>query len=212
MSPNLDDYVPVAERVEAFRRDHPTRGLEADIIVDDGKRILMRAVVTDETGRTLAVGHAEEIRGSSNVNRTSALENCETSAWGRALAALGYEVKRGIASREEMTRVRPTDPVPLQRDVPSEVVARHPSAQTPRNLGLPERIALRARKAGLDDDKRHDVLQAAVGVRSSKEVTAAMTERVFDALDGLAQGELELRYTPDGQPQLWKVHKARSPR
>src|SRR5919106_2336458 len=106
MSPgyNLDDYVPVNERLEQFRRDHPTWGLVCKLRFE-GDAILARAEITDETGRVIAVGHAEEIRGQSLVNRTSAVENAETSAWGRALACLGYEVKRGVVSREEMEKV-----------------------------------------------------------------------------------------------------------
>src|SRR5262249_28745958 len=54
-----------------------------------------------------ATGHAFEQRGvGSRANRTSHIENCETSAIGRALAMLGFEVERGIASREEMEKVR----------------------------------------------------------------------------------------------------------
>jgi hypothetical protein len=99
-----EDYVPVADRLARFRAERPTWALAADLIVDDGKRVLARASICDDHGRLLAVGHAEEIRGQGNVNRTSAVENAETSAWGRALAALGYEVRAGIASREEVEK------------------------------------------------------------------------------------------------------------
>jgi hypothetical protein len=49
----------------------------------------MKATISDEKGRVIATGHAEEVRASSQINKTSALENAETSAIGRALAALG---------------------------------------------------------------------------------------------------------------------------
>lgn len=103
---NPADYVQVNERLEKFRSDHPLWGLESSLIHHDDKTVIVRAVVTDETGRTIASGMAEEVRGSSPVNKTSAVENCETSAWGRALANLGYEVKRSIASREEMEKAQ----------------------------------------------------------------------------------------------------------
>lgn len=110
---DLDDYVPVAERVELFRADHPGWSLLSELLVDDGNRVLVRAKVETEKGRVMGTGHAEEIRNEGQVNRTSAIENAETSAWGRALACLGYGVKRGIASREEMAgaqRVKPPEP------------------------------------------------------------------------------------------------------
>jgi hypothetical protein len=106
---NLNDYVPVHERLAIFRDQHTDWGLLSEIVVDDGTRIVIRATVTDENGRAVANGHAEEVRGQGQVNRTSAMENAETSAWGRALAACGYEVKRGIASREEMSRANRDD-------------------------------------------------------------------------------------------------------
>lgn len=102
---NLDEYVTVNERLDAFRREHPDWGIETALKFVDAA-ILAKATITDETGRVIATGHAEEIRGASPVNKTSAVENAETSAVGRALAFVGYEVKRGIASREEMAKVQ----------------------------------------------------------------------------------------------------------
>lgn len=84
------EYKTVALRVAEFRRDHPEWGLETYIVSADADTVVMRAVVADENDRTLASGHAEEKRSSSQINKTSALENCETSAIGRALAAMGY--------------------------------------------------------------------------------------------------------------------------
>lgn len=59
------------------------------MISNDGKMIVFKASIFDPDGKELATGHAEEVRGSSNVNKTSALENCETSSIGRALAQMG---------------------------------------------------------------------------------------------------------------------------
>ena len=83
-------YTEVFVRVEAFRKafslDH---GINTEILLDDGKRVVVKATVINATGMIVGSGMAEEIRGSSNVNKTSALENCETSAIGRALASIG---------------------------------------------------------------------------------------------------------------------------
>jgi len=96
------EYETVAHRLARFRADHPTAWIECKILTDDGKVILMRAAIGFEPGELIATGHAEEIRGSSNINKTSALENCETSAIGRALAAAGYESGGSIASADEV--------------------------------------------------------------------------------------------------------------
>lgn len=82
-------YTEVFVRVEQFRMAFGEHmGIDTEILVDDGKRVVVKAIVT-HNGQTIGSGMAEEIRGSSNVNKTSALENCETSAIGRALASLG---------------------------------------------------------------------------------------------------------------------------
>lgn len=100
-------YTSAAVRVELMRRHLGPLGLETSIVHygrEQGDPIVVRAVIADETGRVLATGHAEEIRGAGNVNRTSALENAETSAIGRALAALGVSGGE-FASVNEMDKV-----------------------------------------------------------------------------------------------------------
>lgn len=83
-------YTQVVHRMEAFRQMHGTEyGVDTHILVDDGQRVVVKAKITNMDGVTVGAGMAEEIRGQGNVNKTSALENCETSAIGRALASLG---------------------------------------------------------------------------------------------------------------------------
>ena len=101
-------YTTVAIRVEMMRRHAGAVGIETDIVqwaAENGQPIVVKATVKDETGRVLATGHAEEIRGKGNVNATSALENAETSAIGRALAALGLSGGE-FASANEMDGVQ----------------------------------------------------------------------------------------------------------
>ena len=98
-----NDYTQVQQRLEAFRKHAGTSyTLDSDILINDGKTILIKASIVDKEGRVIATGLAEELRGSSNVNKTSAIENCETSAWGRALANLGLHGGK-MASVEEIT-------------------------------------------------------------------------------------------------------------
>ena len=83
-------YETVALRVQKFRAAHPDKSLITDMIVRDDDCVVMRATIAAEDGRVLATGHSEEYRKASQINRTSALENAETSAIGRALAAYGF--------------------------------------------------------------------------------------------------------------------------
>lgn len=83
-------YQTVAYRVGKFRETHPDWSLLTEVVERDVDCVVVRATIANEDGRVLATGHAEEYRKASQINRTSALENAETSAVGRALAALGF--------------------------------------------------------------------------------------------------------------------------
>ena len=100
----LRDYVPVNERLMLFWKDHPDGRVETELIRADAGVVIVKAslFVPSDDGKPLATGHAHEKEDSSFINKTSALENCETSAVGRALAIAGYEIKKSIASREEV--------------------------------------------------------------------------------------------------------------
>lgn len=104
----LKDYIPVAERVEQFYADNPQGRITTEILElhQETGFVLMKASVyrSPDDIAPSATGHAFEVRGDGFVNKTSFVENCETGAVGRALALCGYEVKRGIASREEMQK------------------------------------------------------------------------------------------------------------
>jgi hypothetical protein len=84
------EYETVASRVQRFRAAHPDWQIYTDIIVADNDKVIMRCDICDNTGTHIASGHAEEVRAATQINRTSALENCETSAIGRALAGAGF--------------------------------------------------------------------------------------------------------------------------
>jgi len=101
----LDDYEPVAERITKFWAKYPNGRIITEIkLVNETEVIMQASVYTDrEDVRAASVDWAHETRGSSNINRASFLENCSTSAIGRALATLGFSTKKR-ASREEMLK------------------------------------------------------------------------------------------------------------
>ena len=82
-------YKTVAYRVNEFRQLHPEYTVSTELVEANDTLVVMKASISNEQGRLLATGFAEEVRAASKINRTSALENAETSAIGRALAALG---------------------------------------------------------------------------------------------------------------------------
>jgi hypothetical protein len=94
------DYFTVAERIAKLRDDHPDYTVETQLISHDDEKVIMKALIMNGDN-LIATGYAEEVRGSSNINRTSALENAETSAVGRALAFFGLAGTE-IASADEV--------------------------------------------------------------------------------------------------------------
>lgn len=104
---NLEDYETVEERLVKFWKDYPDGRIETDLIDGTNGRFIVKAAIfrTEADLRYWTSGLAEETVQGRGVNSTSALENCETSAIGRALANAGYATKGKRASREEMTKV-----------------------------------------------------------------------------------------------------------
>jgi hypothetical protein len=109
---NLADYETVEVRLEKFIKDYPDFRIATELEVVEKDRYIVKAYLFKTTGDSLswATGYAEEKITDRGVNSTSALENCETSAIGRALANAGYAAKGKRASREEMTKVATYSP------------------------------------------------------------------------------------------------------
>ena len=99
------DYVEVNQRLLYFRNEPTFAGwsIESDLVDLQPDRCCIKAIIRDADGRIRATGHAHEDRTSSMINKTSYVENCETSAFGRALAALGIGIETSIASANEVS-------------------------------------------------------------------------------------------------------------
>jgi hypothetical protein len=104
---NLADYETVEVRLEKFIKDYPDFRIATELEVVERDRYIVKAYLYKDAsdGVAWATGYAEETVSSRGVNQTSALENCETSAIGRALANAGYAPKGKRPSREEMSKV-----------------------------------------------------------------------------------------------------------
>lgn len=95
-------YVEVNERVKYFRENYAGWSLTSEIVsLQDGVCVI-KATIRDDSGREMATGLAYEKEDSSFINKTSFIENCETSAWGRALGNLGIGIDASIASADEV--------------------------------------------------------------------------------------------------------------
>ena len=98
-----NEYATVNQRVKAFRMLHPNGTIDTQIVSHENGVVVIKATVADEGGNILGTGHAYEKEGSSFINKESYIENCETSAVGRALGFVGLGIDTSICSAEELT-------------------------------------------------------------------------------------------------------------
>ena len=102
-------YVEVKERIKYFRENFKDWSLTSEVIDLTEDRCVIKATISNEKGRVIATGIAYESKGSSYINKTSFIENCETSAWGRALANIGIGLDVAIASADEVLNAKAHD-------------------------------------------------------------------------------------------------------
>jgi len=111
MAFNLDDYEPVASRLDRFLKAHPDARVITDLVHYSGDFAVFKAELW-LNGEIIATGWEEEVRNSSHINKSSHLANAETGALGRALANAGLSGSdyKKRPSREEMQKVERMSP------------------------------------------------------------------------------------------------------
>ena len=112
------NYKTVAERLEEFRKKFKGYKIITELISRDEQTVVMKAIIYDNENKIASTGYAEEIRSSSLINKTSALENCETSAVGRALAFLGLAGTEIASADEVANAIKQQNAGSFGKDVP----------------------------------------------------------------------------------------------
>jgi hypothetical protein len=120
---NLEDYETVEERLAKFWKEHPDGRISTEVIEHTLQRFIVKASIyrTEVDAHPWTTGFAEETVSTRGVNSTSALENCETSAIGRALANANYAAKGKRPSREEMAKVNQAQPKPFAEKLAEKI-------------------------------------------------------------------------------------------
>ena len=155
---DLSLYETVAQRLVRWWETFPDGRIITSIHHYDGSTVIMRAECYNNDDKLISTGYAEEVFGSSNVNKTSYIENCETSAIGRAISNssighIGGSDSGQRASMEEMAKVNRLTSAPARPDS-------HGSA-TPKQIGFLKSLA---RGKNMDDLKLLEFMQHALQV------------------------------------------------
>jgi len=120
---DLSEYDLVEDRLSKFWKDHPDGRIYTTLVEHTLQRFIVQAAIyrTEVDAQPWTTGYAEETVSTRGVNSTSALENCETSAIGRALANAGYAAKGKRPSREEMAKVNQAQPKPFAEKLADKI-------------------------------------------------------------------------------------------
>jgi hypothetical protein len=185
MAYDLSSYEEVKDRIRRFLDDYPDGRITTtlDRISDDGKTVFFRALIyknneEQEKNLPLATGYAFEKEGSNPVNRTSHVENCETSAIGRALANCNYIKNNARPSREEMGKVIRLQSQEVEQD----------SQEEPGGLNEKQIAALRKLFRNSKNPEKHRIFNVFV-TNHGKELVAWPQEVVSEFEELLQKGE-----------------------
>lgn len=168
------DYVEVNERIKYFRTSEDYKGwsLNSEIITLDAESCVIRAEVRDENWVLRATGYAQEDKSSSYINKTSYVENCETSAWGRALGNLGIGIDTSIASSNEVAMA--ISKQSLSNDKNDSTNNANKGTDKPKLLELTDDIKAKMMKAVSEGKK--DAVENALG---KYKVTAKVKKEIL---------------------------------
>ena len=135
-------YAEVNQRIKAFRMLFPEGGIVTELISNDNGVCVIKATVLNDEGKVLATGTAYEKESSSFINKTSYIENCETSAVGRALGMCGIGIDTSVASAEEVQ----TAIINQNKDDTPSCAKCHKPVTDPQQVGLSKTETLKKYK------------------------------------------------------------------
>lgn len=181
------DYAEVNQRVKAFRSVHPDGSIVTEILSLADGVCTMKATVMDKEGNILGTGHAQEKEGSTFINKTSFIENCESSAWGRALGACGFGIDTSIASAEEVLNAM------ANQDEPAK-----PKKPTTKKTKVDDLSEQKAELVGLcteivKDETKRDAVYAAVIANNAQGKRNPNVIKTIEEYESMKAALLELK-------------------
>lgn len=176
------EYAEVNQRIKAFRMLHPLGLIKTELASLADGVCIFRAEIYSEDGNLIGTGTAYEKEGSSFINKTSFIENCETSAVGRALAMCGFGIDTSIASYEEVMNAKANQgeemkPLPQINPVKETKAAKveETDERKPEEVGYPSReeMMVTAKKKYPEGSKHLENLLKNTGIKNIEELNNA---------------------------------------
>jgi hypothetical protein len=170
---NLEEYTTVRERIQLFWEKYPNGRLFTEILDWSDKRFIVKASVYADRGDAfpIATGLANEIVGSSNVNRDFALENCSTSSLGIAIGNAGLGIDKQKASRTEMAKVvAMSKPKPAVQDLVQAIKAADAEPAEQDYWTTPVSEYMKVVDAPVTLEKAMDTVMTIIGTPEAAEV------------------------------------------
>lgn len=179
---NPQEYDTVATRITRFYNDNPNARIITKIVSNDGTTVVVKALLfRDESDVVWATGYAEEVRGEGFVNKTSPLENCETSAIGRALANANYSGDKR-ASREEMEKVE------RMQAVPPKVESTKVTPEDIKNCAS----LIKDKLGDISEEETKSIMLKVAGIESLNDLTKESVKKLAKDLALVTKDALEM--------------------
>lgn len=177
------EYVEVNERLKEFRNNFKDYSLTTEVVELTPEYCVLKAVITDDKGIIRATGLAQESRESSFINKTSYVENCETSAWGRALGNFGIGIDSAICSADEL--IIALDAQSQQKNKPekSDFEKQAAAEKTARTKALKAGNEAPAPKQTLEE--RYQAVMKYIYDNKNKPFTPSVTDRINAVINDL---------------------------
>ena len=171
------DYAEVNQRIKAYRMVYPTGTISTTMISNDNGVCIFKASVYDEKDNLLGTGTAYEKENSSFINKTSYIENCETSAVGRALGMAGFGIDVSIASAEEVANAIKNQEVTQEEAEEYKITYGKHKGKTIKEIYEIDKQYIEWILGNSNDERIHKIIELTTGIKIPTE--EEQTERLI---------------------------------
>ena len=196
----VTDYAEVNQRIKAFRTICPNGSIETELLSNENGVCVFKATIKDENEHILGTGTAYEKENSSFINKTSYIENCETSAVGRALGMCGFGIDVSVASYEEVANAMANQEVTQEEADTYTLTFGKYAGKTLKEVYEENENYIQWLLGNTQDDRLKEIIKLATGVEVPSE----------EKLDLLSQISPLIEKTDTDRDEFYKYYGVKS--